>query len=1195
MRETDMVSDTLLAVRPSHGSFFCVDGLANFFLCFSRRLIESMRHDCLFLLVAFCCAIGGLTGVAGAQSLPTETKTELQVPAESSDPEIESLRQRAVKADLPDDEKQTIFDAITRIEKSRKDLRQAQKNDESYKAALAGIPRRVEKVKTEIAEAQSSEPTVPAEGTLAELETALATLSAKRASLRKSVEEAESSIKGAAQRRAELDAELSKLIASLDERQAQAVDADQATDGSLSAIALAMESESSLEQVKAQISALQSEKALLDAEIAANLPQLRRDQLASELELTGRAYEQLSKRIESMRVKDAEERVERASRDVYEMHPALQAIGQRNQELAALNQELTEEIEDADRKLEARNKTLEEVRTSIEQARERVESVGLTVAVGAMLRNLKQALPNVSAYRYQIRHRASEINDASYQLMEMTDQRNESLDGSVEELLSRSDVKIPPGQREVLQHDAKLLLQEQRSEYLDPAIQNQRRYFNTLFEISTKEEEIVKLTNRLEEYINENVLWTRSTLALTSHWVPGQSEWWFLQPSAWSRLVSRITEDVFSKWMLWLTAVTVLVVLIALRYRLRERISEIGEQVSGASTTNFAPTLQVLVLTVAASAPVPALFLFLGDRFISVAGEDRALSAVGQAFFSLAATYGLLEFVRHVCRPSGLAEAHFGWPPGVLRKVRRNLRLLLYIAVPLNGFATFLSAAAQGYGNDVLERYVKIGAMAVICWFLVRTMHPRRGAPAHYLAKHPGGWIDRLSSIWYPVLVASPVLLVLLSIIGYHFTSGQLGRRCFLSAGMLFAISIVVSLAMRWLIMHRRRLRIQQLREARLAHANEAGSEAELPISVTDQSVEDLHDQMLQSSRLFRTALIVAALIGFWIVWIDVIPAFRLFERWPLWSSTKTVTEYVTTAPGEIEPKVREIVEWITISDLALSVLILVICFAAARNLPGMLEFSVLTKLPLDRSIRYAITTLVSYAIFLVGIVIAGGTIGLHWNQIQWMATALTFGLAFGLQEMFANFVAGIIILFEQPVRVGDVVEIDGVTGIVSKIRIRATTITDWDRKDYIVPNKEFITGKLLNWTRSDEIVRLTVPVGIAYGSDTRLARDLLLQSAEEHPDVLKDPPTLATFEGFGDNSLSFMLRVFCRTYERRLQIGHELHMAIDQKFRDAGIEISFPQRDLHLRSVSQKLVDAFQSSRSEKTHTVAEPDFTRS
>jgi potassium efflux system protein len=177
--------------------------------------------------------------------------------------------------------------------------------------------------------------------------------------------------------------------------------------------------------------------------------------------------------------------------------------------------------------------------------------------------------------------------------------------------------------------------------------------------------------------------------------------------------------------------------------------------------------------------------------------------------------------------------------------------------------------------------------------------------------------------------------------------------------------------------------------------------------------------------------------------------------------------------------------------------------------------------------------------------------------------------LGFGLQEIFANFVSGLIILFERPVRVGDVVTVDEVTGVISRIRMRATTITDWDRREFIVPNKEFITGRLLNWTLSDQVNRVVLNVGIAYGSDTRLAADLLMRIAKEHPLVLEEPPPRVTFEAFGDNSLNFVVRCYLPDLDNRLDVIHDLHMAVDAAFRRAGIEIAFPQRDIHIRSIN--------------------------
>jgi potassium efflux system protein len=152
-------------------------------------------------------------------------------------------------------------------------------------------------------------------------------------------------------------------------------------------------------------------------------------------------------------------------------------------------------------------------------------------------------------------------------------------------------------------------------------------------------------------------------------------------------------------------------------------------------------------------------------------------------------------------------------------------------------------------------------------------------------------------------------------------------------------------------------------------------------------------------------------------------------------------------------------------------------------------------------------------------------------------------------------------------VRVGDIVTIGDTTGVVSKIEIRATTIRNWDKQELLVPNKEFITGRLLNWTLSDQLNRVVITVGVEYGSDTRKALELLREAAAENPRVLDDPKPLITFEGFGDNALTLVLRCYLSSLDYRLDVTTELHQAVDDKLRAAGIGIAFPQRDIHLRS----------------------------
>ncbi|HMN94982.1 MAG TPA: mechanosensitive ion channel [Phycisphaerales bacterium] len=272
-----------------------------------------------------------------------------------------------------------------------------------------------------------------------------------------------------------------------------------------------------------------------------------------------------------------------------------------------------------------------------------------------------------------------------------------------------------------------------------------------------------------------------------------------------------------------------------------------------------------------------------------------------------------------------------------------------------------------------------------------------------------------------------------------------------------------------------------------------------------------------------------------------------------------------STAPEQASAATGGVV---TLRNVVVSMIAIVITVVLARNIPGLLEIAMLQRFPIEPSVRYAITAISRYVISVVGTVVAFGAIGIGWSQVQWLVAAITVGVGFGLQEIVANLVSGVIILFEQPIRVGDTVTVGNVSGTVTRIRMRATTITDWDRKELIIPNKEFITGQVINWTLSDSTLRVVIPVGVAYGSDVAKVEKLLVDVARANPAVMGDPAPAALFIGFGESSLNFELRCILPSLEGLVRVRHDLNMAIDRAFREAGIEIAFPQQDLHIRGI---------------------------
>ena len=233
-----------------------------------------------------------------------------------------------------------------------------------------------------------------------------------------------------------------------------------------------------------------------------------------------------------------------------------------------------------------------------------------------------------------------------------------------------------------------------------------------------------------------------------------------------------------------------------------------------------------------------------------------------------------------------------------------------------------------------------------------------------------------------------------------------------------------------------------------------------------------------------------------------------------------------------------------------------------------MLDEEVYPRVNLPRGVPFALSTLGRYAILLVGFIVAVGALGFDLDRVTILLGAFGVGIGFGLQNVTNNFVSGLILLFERPVQVGDRVELVDLSGQVKRIGIRATTVRTWDGADVIVPNAMLISDRVINWTLAYRLRRITIPVGVAYGTDPRAVIDLLSEVARGDARICRDPAPIVVFVGFGDSSLDFQVRVWTDQEEDWIAVRSDVAMAAHDAMRDARIEIPFPQRDLHLRSV---------------------------
>ncbi len=267
----------------------------------------------------------------------------------------------------------------------------------------------------------------------------------------------------------------------------------------------------------------------------------------------------------------------------------------------------------------------------------------------------------------------------------------------------------------------------------------------------------------------------------------------------------------------------------------------------------------------------------------------------------------------------------------------------------------------------------------------------------------------------------------------------------------------------------------------------------------------------------------------------------------------------------------------ITLWTLSYLLVLCVILYYIIKKLNKIIVYKVLAKSKIDLGVRVAVGTIIRYVILTIGFIIIIQTVGINLNSLTVLLGALGVGIGFGLQNITNNFVSGLIILFERPIKVGDRIEIGKVTGDVTKISMRASSILTNDNISIIVPNSEFISSTVINWSHTDKTVRFSFPVGVSYREDPENIRNILLAIAEENPDVLSEPKPAVLFKEYGDNALIFNLSIWTNTYsDKPAVLKSQLYFEIFKKFKEVSVEIPYPQRDLYIKEMpsNEKIVN---------------------
>lgn len=915
----------------------------------------------------------------------------------------------------------------------------------------------------------------------------------------------------------------------------------------------------------AEIDALEKESVSYSA-TAALLP-LQRDKAARNSERIEKEIRLFQQAMETRRIEKTGDDLKAARRESARAIPALESIATANQELAEKNLEVAQRLADVNREhLELRTK-LEGISAERKRTIEKVDTVGLSDTFGVLLRSRRNELTVMRRTLQTSIVRPGEVRETRFHALELEDKRAQLTNPENAAFAYVESLNPPKGIDRAALESAAARLYEEQQVLLESGRKNYESLFETLVSVANVEKQLGDEINEYSDFIDERILWLRSQLPLsfTELSTTGGAAYWLFSPANWRQTAFTFADDAMRYPVFYIAFAIWFLAWFILQNRWRAIVKNNSTIAVRRDCRTMKPTLISLVASVGLALFAPVILGFFGWRMTQAEGASVFTIASGWGFLSAAAFMLPLFCLKQICRSEGIASNHFNWSESVRRLIQTTCYWLLLIGTPLALIVATLVNQPEEHFRSSLGRLCMLAFLAAniaAAHFVFRSK-----SPIYSRSRRPRstGLFYRLRYVVYGGVLVVPVLLAGLAIAGYSWTASVLMGELLQSAWFALCVLVVSELGLRWMVIRhrilakqqaerRREVQREQAQATQAANATQPTDAAPMPPPPVIHAVEepqiDFWSLSLQMQKLLATGLIIISITGLWVIWSDVLPALRLFDEIELWE----------VAEGE---KVHQI----TLQSFAIATAIAAFAIAAVWNLPGLLEFVLLQRLPLDAGARFAVVTLVRYAIAIFGIVFTLGQLHFQWSEYSWLVAAATVGLSFGLQEIFANFVSGLIVLLERPIRVGDVVTVDGVTGTVTRIQMRATTVTNWDQQEFIVPNKDIVTGRLLNWTLSSSRNRIVITVGVAYGTDVAAVREALLKVAAQNTHVLVDPAPVVTFEAFGDSSLDFVLRCHVADLSVRLETIHELHSGIDAAFKQAAIEIPFPQRDLHFRN----------------------------
>ncbi len=866
-----------------------------------------------------------------------------------------------------------------------------------------------------------------------------------------------------------------------------------------------------------------------------------------------RLLEQLVDKRRQLQARLTESKAESARAYAEGKHPLVEQLATSNAELSTQISDLTDKLKNVEQEINRISAEAKRISDDSNKTRQKLKVAGLSQILGQILQEQRRLLPDTRIYKSKASEIVNQIAQISLRQIQFKDELRELR--QIDKFITDYTADITPADRQQIDNELRYLAKD-RQQFLVQAYKTGNTYLRTLSELDVAQRSLSEAVEQYDSFLDEHLLWVRSTRPINLSSISMLPRQWkeLLAPDHWWDILNTLYLQATSKpWM----AFTLIIVgmLLWKAGPIRSRLIATGDNVGNVMRDSISTTAWGMVLTILLACTWPLLMASIGWQLLTALESSSFTKNIGNGLIMTSKGLFILRVYRTLCIQGGIADRHFKWPATSLRLLRRDIDIFIYTFLPPGFIALILIYSDIPGHHEGLGRLAFVLAALALTVFFYRVLNPNTGAMREFAINQKRPAKLGIRYLWLVIAVVIPIGSVILALLGYLYSAGTLLGNLIQSLWIILEMVILQQFVSRWLLIARRRLALQAARverEAILAARESATVAAGEDTLELEEPRIDIDALSVDTRKLLNTALAVLAAFLLWAAWSDILPAFRIFDQITLWQHKVHVEGVVKYMP-------------ITLADLGLAIITITILIILVRRLPAFIELLLRQGSSITPGSLYAIKALTSYTLIAVGVAMIFGMLGGSWSEIQWVFAALGVGIGFGLQEIVANFISGLIILFERPIRIGDVVTVGDVSGVVTKIHIRATTIKDFDRKELLVPNKEFITGRLLNWSLSDTLSRLSVTVGVAYGSDVELASRLMEEAANENKYTLDEPAPFVTFESFGDNALTLVLRYFIDNMDYRLLSKSSLHEAINKKFSAAGISIAFPQRDVHL------------------------------